>query len=103
MGQSATFLAHWYYHLPDQIVAALIYLLIIRLVLVLAGHADDSAGRPVRLLNRITGPVLAGVAAITPRTVPAALVIAFAVVWLMTVRLALFVAVTARGVRLTLG
>jgi hypothetical protein len=35
--------------------------------------------------------------------VPAALVIAFAVVWLMTVRLALFVAVTARGVRLTLG
>jgi hypothetical protein len=96
-------LTHWYYHLPDQIIAVLIYLLLVRLVLVLARFNDDGAGGLVRMLNRITNPVLAGVGAITPRAVPAAGVIVFALVWLMTVRLALFIGVTARGIRLTLG
>ena len=103
MGLRANFLTHWYYHLPDQIVAVLIYLLLVRLVLVLVRRDDDGTGRLVRILHRITNPVLTGVGAITPRTVPAALVIVFALVWLTTARLALFIAVTARGIRLTLG
>ena len=81
----------------------LIYLLLVRLVLVLVWRDDDGTGRLVRLLNRVTNPVLAGVGAITPRAVPAALVIVFALVWLTTARLALFIAVTVRGIRLTLG
>lgn len=103
MGLRANFLAHWYYHLPDQIIAVLIYLLLVRLVLVLVRRDDDGTGRLVRLLNRVTNPVLSGVGAITHRAVPAALLIVFALVWLTTARLALFIAVTARGIRLTLG
>ncbi len=102
MTPRANFLTYWYYHVPDLILAALIYLLLARLLLVLIWGADSDK-LMVRVLERVTDPVLESVAAITPRAVPRGLVIAFAVVWLVTARLALFIAVTARGVRLTLG
>jgi hypothetical protein len=63
----------------------------------------DRGRLAVRTLNRITDPVLAGVGAITPRIVPLPLVIVIAVVWLAALRLALFIAVTAKGIRLALG
>jgi pheromone shutdown protein TraB len=102
MSPRGSFLTHWYYHVPDLILAVLIYLLIARLVLglILRGDGDRLA---VRALNRITDPVLAGVGAITPRVVPLPLVIAIAVAWLAALRLALFIAVTAQGIRLALG
>lgn len=102
MTPRANFLIHWYYHVPDLILAALIFLLLARLLLALiwGAHSDKLI---LRVLERATDPVLKGVAAITPRAVPHGLVIAFAVVWLVVARLALFIAVTARGVRLTLG
>jgi YggT family protein len=102
MMRSASFLAHWYYHVPDVILAMLIYLLMARLVLGLILRADGDR-LAVRALNRITDPVLAGVGAITPRVAPRPLVIVFAVVWLAALRLALFIAVTAQGIRLALG
>jgi uncharacterized protein YggT (Ycf19 family) len=102
MISSARFLAHWYYHVPDLIITVLIYLLFARLALALIRRADGD-GVIVRALNRVTDPVLAGVGAITPRVVPLALVIVFAIAWLVTARLALFIAMTARGIRLTLG
>jgi YggT family protein len=102
MSPRASFLAHWYYHVPDVILAMLIYLLIARLALGLIMRADR--GRlVVSALDRITDPVLAGVGAITPRIVPLPLVIVIAVVWLAALRLALFIAVTAKGIRLALG
>src|SRR5690349_4968616 len=98
---TAGFLAHWYFYLPDLILAALIWLLIGRLVLSLVpGLGGDNV--LVRLLGTATNPVLKGVGAVTPRLVPAALVIVFAVVWLLAARIALFVAVSATGVRLSL-
>jgi YggT family protein len=92
----------YYYHIPDLVLAVLIYLLIARLALapIWRTHGDSLL---LRALGRLTGPVVAGVAAITPRVVPLPLVIVFALVWLVTLRLALFIAVTARGIRLTLG
>ena len=96
------FLAHWYYHVPDLILTALIWLLVAHLVLSLAlgpGH-----GNPIlRLLRTVTGPVVKAVGAITPRLVPASLVVVFAVAWLLAVRIALFVGVSATGVRLSMG
>ena len=47
--------------------------------------------------------MLKGVGAVTPRLVPAGLVIVFAVAWLLAARIALFVAVSATGVRLSMG
>ena len=96
------FLAHWYYHVPSLILAVLIWLLIGRLILSLARRGGGGASG-VRLLDAVTHPVVKAVAAITPRTVPAALVIVFAVVWLLAARIALFVAVSATGVRLSMG
>jgi hypothetical protein len=102
MGPRANFVAHWYYHVPDLILLALICLLFVRLVLVLI-RLGESRVLPVRILDRVTGPVLKLVGAVTPRAVPPAFVIVFAVVWLVALRLALFFAVTARGIRLALG
>ena len=98
----ANFVAHWYYHVPDFILQALICLLIARLLLMVV-RLEESSAFLVRILNGITRPVLGVVGAITPRVMPPAFVVVFAVVWLVTLRLALFIAVTARGVRLTLG
>ena len=95
------FLAHWYYHVPDLILAALIWLLMGRLVLSLVpGLAGDTIVS--RFLGAATNPVLKGVGAITPRLVPAGLIIVFAVAWLLAARIALFVAVSATGVRLSM-
>jgi len=102
MTPRANFIAHWYYHIPDLILLALICLLIARLLLMVI-RLEESGAFPVRILNGITRPVLGVVGAITPRVMPPAFVIVFAVVWLITLRLALFIAVTARGVRLALG
>src|SRR4029453_4693415 len=102
MMPSASFLTHWYYHVPDLILAALIWLLIGRLVLTLLVGADR--GNPIlRLLGPATGPLVKAVGAITPRLVPAGLVIVFAIAWLLAARIALFVAVSATGVRLSMG
>jgi hypothetical protein len=95
------FLAHWYFHGPDLILAALIWLLVARLVLSLA----FGAGHPnalLRLVRAVTDPVVTAVGAITPRVVPATLVIIFAVAWLLAARIALFFAVSAAGVRLSM-
>jgi uncharacterized protein YggT (Ycf19 family) len=102
MTAGANFLAHWYYHVPDLIIAALVYMLIGRLGLALIWGANSNK-IIARVLNRMTDPVLAGVGAITPRVVPAGLVIVFAIAWLLAARLALFIAVTAKGVRLAVG
>jgi hypothetical protein len=102
MMPSASFLTHWYYHVPDLILAASIWLLVARLVLSLAlgaGHANPL----LRLVRAVTGPLVTAVGAITPRLVPAGLVIVFAMAWLLAARIALFVAVSATGVRLSMG
>ena len=102
MAPSASFLAHWYYHIPDLMLSLLAYLLLARLVLIPAWRRRGD-NLFMRALGGVTDPVLNGVAAITPRVVPAPLVILVAVAWLLVARLALFIAVTARGIRLTLG
>ncbi len=95
-------LTHWYYHIPDLIMAALIYLLIGRLILSLVvGQSRDIA--ILRLLNAVTDPLLKGVGAVTPRVVPVGLVIVVAMAWLLAARLALFMGVAATGARLSMG
>lgn len=88
--------------MPDLILAALIWLLVARLVLdLLPGRGSDNL--LVRLVVGVTEPIVRGVGFITPRVVPAVLVIACAATWLLAARIALFVAVSATGVRLSMG
>jgi YggT family protein len=100
MMPGASLFAPWYYHMPNLILAALIWLLIGRLVLSLLLGRGNAV---VRLLEAVTGPVLEAVGAITPRLVPTGLVVVFAIAWLLAARVALFVAVSATGVRLSMG
>jgi len=102
MMPGASFFAPWYYHVPNLILAALIWLLIGRLVLSLV-FGPGRGNFVVRLLEVVTSPVLGAVGAITPRLVPAGLVVVFAIAWLLAARVALFVAVSATGVRLSMG
>jgi hypothetical protein len=90
---SASSLSYWYFHGPSLLLAALVYLLLARLVL----WPFVAAGTPVmRVLATITNPVLKAVGAITPRAVPAALVVVFAIMWLLSARILLHQAFLAR-------
>jgi uncharacterized protein YggT (Ycf19 family) len=89
--------AHWYYHVPNLLMLAVGALLLVRLAVALVVPPENPALRAVAVL---TDPVLKPVAAITPRLVPATFVMICAVVWLLLLRMALFVAVSATGARL---
>jgi hypothetical protein len=53
----------------------------------------------MRAFATVTDPVLRTVAAITPRIVPPGLVMVFALVWLLLLRMVLFVTAVAFGMR----
>jgi hypothetical protein len=89
-------LASWHVQALSYLLAAFAYALLARLMLLL--FAVPAAG-PVRLLVRLTDPILRPVAAITPRVVPPTIVIVFAFAWLFAARLLLAFAATIAGLR----
>jgi uncharacterized protein YggT (Ycf19 family) len=93
-------LAHWYYHVPDLILAALLWLLTLRLVLLLLPSRGDNSA--MHFLRAVTEPIVKVVGFVTPQLVPAAVVVLFAAAWLLAARIALFLAVSAAGVRLSM-
>ena len=96
MTPSQSFVAHWYFHIPNLIMVALMYTLVGRYILALLFDNDSVI---VRVLSSITNPVLKAVGAITPRIVPAGVIIVFAIVWLFVARVALFFGLALMGVR----
>jgi len=96
MTPSQSFVAHWYFHIPNLIMVALMYTLVGRYILALLLDNDSVI---VRVLGSVTNPVLKAVGAITPRIVPAGLLIVFAIVWLFVARVALFFGLALMGVR----
>jgi uncharacterized protein YggT (Ycf19 family) len=95
---SDSFVAHWYFHLPNLLLAAAFYTLIGRAILAMLFRLPADRAM-MRVFARVTDPVLHAVAAITPRIVPPGLVMVFALVWLMLLRMALFVTAVAFGMR----
>ena len=90
---SSSLFAYWYLHLPSLLLAAWIYLLIGRLVLSPFLRTEN---RAMRVLSAVTDPVVRAVGAITPRVVPSALVVAFAIMWLLSLRILLHQVFLAR-------
>lgn len=89
-------LQYWYFHLPNFILAALMYTLIGRLLLsffVPAGWRNYIW----RAFVRITDPVLGVVRFVTPAVLPTVVVIVFSVLWLMLLRLALVAVLGSLG------
>jgi hypothetical protein len=95
--RSASFLTYWYLHVPSLLLAAFIVLLLVRLVLT---PVLDAGNLVMRVLATVTKPVVATVGAITPRIVPPAGVLVLAMVWLATLRVAVFWVAVVKGVRL---
>ena len=78
--------------------AALIYALIGRYLLSLIfGWESDRV--IVRVFSGVTDPVLKVVGAITPKIVPAGLLIVFSIVWLFAARIAFFLGLVLLGMR----
>jgi len=97
MPSTASLLTHWYLHLPSLLLAALIYLLLARLLL----SAGLGRANPVmRLLGALTNPVVTTVGAITPRIVPPAAIIVVAIIWLVAARIVVLMVALAMGTRL---
>jgi YggT family protein len=88
---ASSFFTHWYYHLPNFVLAALMYTLLGRVLLALI-FDPDASNYIWRFFCRITDPVAAAVAFVTPRATAPVIVWLFGVVWLFWLRVALLYA-----------
>ena len=97
MNLSSSILTHWYFHLPNFILAALMYTLLGRVVLGMFVD-PDSPNYIWRFFCRITDPVVAAVSAVTPKAAAPVIVWLFGVVWLFWLRVALLILFTMYGI-----
>jgi uncharacterized protein YggT (Ycf19 family) len=81
-------LQYWYFHLPNFVLAAVMYSLLGRIILSFFAPPDWQ-NYIWRAFVRITGPVVRLVRLITPAVLPDFLVLVFAFFWLMAARFAL--------------
>lgn len=92
------FWTDWYFHVPNFLLAALLYTLLGRLLL-MAFVPADWENYIWRAFCRLTDPVLRVVAAITPSMVPSVVLLPLAAFWLMLTRIALYVGLTWSGLQ----
>ena len=82
-------LAYWVFHLPNFVLAALIYTLIGRYVMSLFIRPQSDMVIWV-VFRQITDPILRLVQMVTPAVVPGPLINLFAIIWLVILRFAFF-------------
>ena len=102
MTPTQSFFAHWYFHIPNLVLAALMYTIAGRYVLELLFSRQPDAVI-LRAFRSVTDPPVKFVRAVTPAIVPNGLVIVFTVVWLMAARLFWFLTCIAAGMRANVG
>lgn len=83
-----SFAKYWYFHLPNFVLAALMYTMLGRFLLGLFVDAD-SPNYIWRFFCRFTDPVLTAIATVTPKAVPPTVVWLFGFVWMFWLRIAL--------------
>ena len=93
---SNPFIAQWWFHLPNFVLAALMYTMLGRFVLSFL-FPPESTNYIWRAFVRLTDPVLRLVRFVTPLVVPPMLVLLFASVWLLAARVALLVLFASIG------
>jgi hypothetical protein len=102
MSVAESFFTYWYFHIPNFILAALIYTLVGRYLLSLFFRKKPDAVI-LRVFEAITDPILSAVRFITPAVVPNGLVLVFAVAWLMAARMFWFLTCVAAGMSASVG
>jgi YggT family protein len=78
----------WYFHIPNYLLAALMYSMLGRLILSFF-FPPDSRNYIFLAFVRLTDPVIALVRPVTPLAVPYLLVLVFATLWLLVLRFVL--------------
>lgn len=101
MTPTESFFAHWWYHVPNLVMAALIYTLIGRYLLELFFGARDAV--IVNVFRSVTDPILKLVRLVTPAIVPNGLVLVFTMAWLLAARMFWFLTAVALGMRPSVG
>ena len=91
MNTTNTFLTHWYYDLPNFVMAAVMWSLLGRVLLALIFEAD-SKNYIWRFLVRITDPVVAVFAYVTPKATAPVVLWLFSFVWIFWLRFVLYLA-----------
>jgi hypothetical protein len=81
-------LTYWYFHLPNFVLAAVMYTMLGRVLLGLI-VPPDSDNYIWRFFVRITDPVANAVALVTPRAAAPVVIWLFAFVWLFWLRVGL--------------
>lgn len=85
MEKTIPFLPYWYFHLPNFVLAALMYTLLGRVALgMFIDH--DSPNYIWRFFCRITDPIIAVFAYVTPRATAPVVIWLFGFVWLFWLR-----------------
>ena len=84
-----TFWSYWYFHIPNFVLAALMYTLLGRMVLGLFVPPDWD-NYIWRFFRRVTDPFLGLVRFVTPQVLGHGVVMVFGVLWLMVLRLGWF-------------
>ena len=100
MSLPTKFFEQWYFHVPDRLIVLLMVLIAVHFLfdLALATFRREDLGA-MRFLSALTAPVITPVRFLTPRIVPDALVMLFAIAWLQALRLVLFAVCSALGLR----
>ena len=100
--QTIQLLPFWYFHLPNYVLAALMYTLMGRFILGAVAPAGWN-NYIMRAFVAVTDPVVSVVRFITPHAIGLPLVLVFGALWLMLLRVALFLAMARYGVAPTAG
>ena len=96
MGAPVQFYEYWYFHIPNYVLAVLMYSLVGRFLLSLV-FPLDSKNYIFRAFIRMTEPVITAVGMVTPRAAPAMVTVLFAATWLLLLRFALLAGFSAAG------
>jgi hypothetical protein len=99
---AASFFQHWYYHVPNYVLAVIMYACLGRFLLGLFVPAtwDNYIWRGFVWTSDLA---VRPVSAITPAAVPPPVVILFAVLWLLAIRVLLFFEMARWGLAPRLG
>jgi len=95
--KTIAFLPYWYFHLPNFVLAALMYTLLGRVLL--SQFVDpDSPNYIWRFFCQVTDPVVALVALVTPKAAAPIVLWLFGLVWLFWLRVLLLYLFVSTGV-----
>lgn len=103
MSATDSFLDYWWFHLPNLLLAAMIYSLIGRYALELFFARGDQDAVILKVFRSITDPVVNLVRYVTPAIVPSGVVVLFAILWLFALRMVGFLAAVMLGMRVGTG